>query len=114
MDFFTAGYFGYLYFPNWAFSTLLFLAAPIASTYAITLSVFVSSKVNNVMTAYQSGGVTLVPFLVIYVTGEIGLINLSDTSNILIIAGALLVAAIITYFISVKTFDRERILTQWK
>lgn len=114
IDFFTASDFGYLFFPNWAFGILILIAMPITVTYAITLSVFVSSKVNNVMAAYQSGGVTLIPFFVIYVMGEIGLIKLTNTTNIFLISGVLLVVAILMYFVSKGTFGRERILTQWR
>lgn len=114
IDLVTVGKFGYLYFPNWAFSIIMLVATPIASTYAITLSVFVSSRVDSVITAYQSGGVTLIPFLILYVMGEIGLVNLNDTTNILIISGVLIVAALVTYYVSRAMFGREEILTQWK
>lgn len=114
IDLFTHGRFGYLFFPNLSFSIMLLVAVPISSTYAITLSVFISSKVNNVMSSYQGGGLTLIPFLIIYVMGEIGFIQLDNTENILIISGALLVVAISMYFISKGTFGREKILTEWK
>lgn len=114
IDLTTVGKFGYLYFPNWAFGIVMLVATPIASTYAITLSVLISSKVDSVMTAYQSGGTTLIPFLVLYVMGEIGLVDLNDTTNILIISGVLMVAALVTYYVSRATFGREEILTHWK
>ncbi len=114
MDAFTRNSFGYLFFPNWGFTILLVTAVPLASTYAITLSVFISSKFSNVMSAYQSGGLTLVPFLALYVLGEIGLVNLEDTTNVLFISSFLLLVTILMYFISRATFGREKILTEWK
>jgi len=114
IDAFTRSAFGYLFFPNWAFGIILFVGVPMAATYAITLSVFISSKVNSVMAAYQGGGVTLIPFLVIYVMGEIGILKLDNTTNVLIISGALLLVAVVMYFISRATFSREKILTEWK
>lgn len=114
IDAFTHSYFGYYFFPNAGFSILLLVAVPAASTYAITLSVFISSKVNNVMSAYQGGGTTLIPFLILYVLGEIGLVKLYETTYVLIISGALIAIAIIMFFISRNTFGREKILTEWK
>ena len=114
IDAFTRTDFGYFFFPNWAFDIILFVGVPTAATYAITLSVFISSKVNSVMAAYQGGGVTLIPFLIIYVMGEIGVIKLDDTTDVLIISLALLFVAVIMYFISRATFSREKILTEWK
>lgn len=114
VDLTTQRYFGYFFFPNASFLVLLFVAIPASMTYAITLSVFVSSKVDNVMSAYQGGGVTLIPFLVLYVLSEIGLIKLIDTVNIAIISAGLITVAILMYFISRNTFGREKILTEWK
>jgi len=114
IDAFTRTDFGYFFFPNRAFDIILFMGVPIAATYAITLSVFISSKVNSVMAAYQGGGVTLIPFLVIYVMGEIGIVKLDDTTDVLIISLSLFLVAVIMYFISRATFSREKILTEWK
>lgn len=113
-DYFTSSSFGYSFFPNWGFTITLLTAVPLSSTYAITLSVFISSKFNNVISAYQVGGVTLIPFLALYVLSEIGLVKLEDTTNVLIIAGALLVVTVLMSFITRATFGREKIMTEWK
>lgn len=114
IDLLTKGNFGYSFFPNTSFTILLLVAVPASSTYAITLSVFISSKVSNVMSAYQGGGTTLIPFLVLYVLGEIGLVKLYETPSVLMISAGLIAIAIIMYFISRATFGREKILTEWK
>ncbi len=114
MDALTRDSFGYLYFPNLSFTILLLTAVPLSATYAVTLSVFISSKFSNVMSAYQMGGMTLVPFLALYVLGEIGLVKLQDTTTVLLIAVALLIITLIVYVISRATFGREKILTEWK
>lgn len=114
IDAFTRTDFGYYFFPNLAFDIILFVGVPMAATYSITLSVFISSKVNSVMAAYQGGGVTLIPFLIIYVMGEIGIVKLDDTTNVIIISLFLILVAVIMYFISRATFSREKILTEWK
>ena len=114
IDLLTYKDFRYYFFPNNSFTILLLVAVPAASTYAITLSVFVSSKVNNVISAYQGGGVTLIPFIILYVMGEIGIVKLYETNNVLYISLALAIIAVIMFFISRETFGREKILTEWK
>lgn len=114
IDVVTGKYFGYYFFPNTSFIILLLVAVPAAMTYAITLSIFVSSKVNNVMSAYQGGGITLVPFLALYVMGEAGIVKLDDTTNILYISLALIVIAVIMYFVSRNSFGRDKIISEWK
>jgi len=54
----------------------------------------------------------VIPFFIIYVMTEIGTITL-DIRTIGIIAGVILVADIILFFLSTKTFQREEILTKW-
>ncbi len=114
IDTFTAGDLGYAYYPNWSFTIQELVAVPTAATYAITFSVFVSSKVNGAQTAYQVGAVTMIPFFALYVMGEAGFVNLNDTTNILYISAGLLVAAVVMYYVSRAAFGREKILTQWR
>jgi hypothetical protein len=48
----------------------------------------------------------------IYVASEVGAISL-DTKTLLIISAVILIADIILFFLSTKTFQREEILTKW-
>lgn len=114
IDITTAQYFHYLFYPDLSYAVQWLIGVPIASTYGITLSVFVSSKVGSAQAAYQGGAITLIPFFVLYIMGEIGYVSLNDTTNILLISAGLLVVAVVTYFVSRATFGREKILTQWK
>jgi ABC-2 type transport system permease protein len=54
-----------------------------------------------------------IPFMVIYLAGEIGVITL-NTDNLLIISGAILIVDLALFYFSVATFRREEILTKWK
>lgn len=114
VDIFTFSKFNYYYYPNWTFVIVLVLSIPLAIMYSISFSVFVSSKVNSTQTAYQLGALSMIPFLVLYVMGEIGLVNLNSENNILVISAALLAMAVAMFFLSRATFNREKILTQWK
>ena len=84
-----------------------------AAILSIELDIIVSSRANDVRGAQQFAGLMVIPFAVIYVLGETGIIALT-TFNLLIICGILLVADIILFYISTAIFQREEILTKWK
>jgi ABC-type Na+ efflux pump permease subunit len=107
------GQLGYLYFPNWDIAIILLVAVPIASILSVEVSVLVSARVSDVRTAQQFSGIMFIPFLIIYLAGEIRVITL-DTTTLLIISAILLSFAVILFFISRSTFQREEILTKWK
>jgi ABC-2 type transport system permease protein len=113
MDSVTYGKLGYLYYPNWSFALILLVLAPLSATISVEVSVIASSRVNDVRAASQLGGIMFLPFLGIYFAGETGLVQL-DTTNLLIIAGALALVAVVLFRISTATFRREEILTKWK
>ncbi|MHB8396641.1 MAG: ABC transporter permease subunit [Thermoplasmataceae archaeon] len=113
-DIFTFRLLGYLFYPNLNFAIILLIAAPLACLYAISFSVFISGKVNDARTAYQLGVLSVLPFVLLYVLGEIGIVSLVSDTNILIISGALLLMTIVMYLISSATFKREEILLNWK
>jgi ABC-2 type transport system permease protein len=113
LDYLTYSKLGYLYYPNLSIGIILLLVIPLAEIMSIELSVIASSKVNDVRAANQLGGLMFIPFMVIYLASEIGVITLND-SNLLIIAGVLLLVDIALFSLSAKTFRREEILTKWK
>ena len=104
---------GYLYYPNWEIGVVLLLLAPLVTLLSIELNVISSSRVSDVRTAGQLGGLMFVPFMGIYVAGEIGLISL-DTNTLLIIAGVVAVLDLALFRVSTSTFQRDQILTKWK
>ncbi|MEM0161191.1 MAG: ABC transporter permease subunit [Thermoplasmata archaeon] len=113
-DLLTYNKLGYLFYPNWAFAVVMFIGVPLSIIYGVSFGVFVSAKVNSAQTAYQMGAASLIPFYVLYVMGEINLVSLTSTTNLLIISAGLLIAVIVLYFLSKTTFNREKILTEWK
>ncbi len=113
MDIFTFAKVGYLFFPNWSFVVILLLDAPLACIMSIELSVIVSSRMNDVRSAQQLAGIVLVPFLLLYILTEFGVITI-DVNTMLLIAGILALIDIGLFFASRATFQREEILTKWK
>ena len=46
--------------------------------------------------------------------GEIGIVSLVSNNNLLIIFARLLIAVVFLYFLGKTTFNKDKILTQWK
>jgi hypothetical protein len=46
--------------------------------------------------------------------GEVNIISLDDVNNILLICLGIFIAVIIVYIFNSKTFNRERIILNWK
>jgi ABC-2 type transport system permease protein len=103
---------GYLYYPNSTIA-VIFLLIPIAAILSIELSVIASSRVSDVRSANSIGGLMFIPFMIIYLAGEIGVITL-NTDNLLIISSVFLIVDLALFYFSVATFRREEILTKWK
>ena len=114
MDLATEGKLGYYYFPDWNSAVVLLLLLPLNLLMSVQFNVIISSRVTDVRAGQQLGALTIVPFIGLYVAGELNLINLGDTSNLLIIAGALVLVDVLLFFVSTATFRREEILTKWK
>jgi ABC-type Na+ efflux pump permease subunit len=114
MDTLTRSSIGYFYFPNTAFDIALFAAAPAASIFSTAFGVLSSSRVTTIQSAQSLSVVPLIPLIIIYLTGELDLINLNDTSILAYVAIGLAVAAAIVFQVSTAVFDREEILTRWK
>lgn len=109
----TYGILGYLYFPNWDMGIILLLLAPLASILSIELDIIISSRVNDVRTAQQMGGIVALPFVGIYALGEANAVPL-HVGNLLIISAIVLIVDAVLFYISRATFRREEIFTKWK
>ena len=113
MDLVTQGTLGYYFFPNWNAGIVLFLMVPLAVTMSVEWNVIVSARVSDVRVAQQIGLLLIIPFGGIYVGGELNLIGLGITSNLLIIAGILFLVDLLLLYVARATFRREEILTKW-
>ena len=114
MDLVTQGTLGYYFFPNWNAAIVLFLMVPLAAMTSVEWNVIISARVSDVRVAQQIGILLVLPFGGIYVAGELDLIPLGSSSNLLIIAGILLVVDLLLLYVAKATFRREEILTKWK
>jgi len=103
---------GYLYYPNWDMGIILLLA-PLVLLLSIELNIITSSRVSDVRSASQLGGLMFLPIIGIYLASEIGVVTL-DTNALMIIGGVIAVLDLAMFRISTSVFQREQILTKWK
>ena len=114
VDLVTQDTLGYLYFPNWNEGIVLFVMVPIAAMMSVEWNIIISSRVSDVRIAQQVGALLVLPLGLIYVAGEVRLVDLGDTTNLLIISGILAAVAVLFLPIARATFSREQILTKWR
>jgi ABC-2 type transport system permease protein len=114
MDVVTFRILGYYFFPSWNAAIVLFLTVPLATIMSVEWNVIVSSRVSDVRVAAQIGILPILPFAGVYVGGELNIIQLGSTSNLLIIAGIILAVDTLLLLVARQTFRREEILTKWK
>jgi ABC-2 type transport system permease protein len=114
MDVVTRSKLGYYYFPNWNTGLTLFLLAPLAVLLSVQVNVIVSSRISDVRASQQLGILSVLPFMGLYVSGELNIVDLGSTTNLLIVAAIVLVVDVLLFFVSKATFRREEILTRWK
>ncbi len=114
IDLVTRDTLGYLFFPNWNEGIVLFVMVPIAAIMSVEWNVIISARVSDVRIAQQLGALLALPLGGIYVSGEINLIPLGDTMNLLIISGVMAAIDVLFLPLARATFRREQILTKWR
>jgi ABC-2 type transport system permease protein len=113
IDIITHQQLGYFFYPNWDAAAFLLLAVPLACVFSVEMNVIVSSRVSDVRTANQFGGLMAIPFGALYVLGEINVVTL-NANTMLIVSAVLLPLNILLFFVSRSIFRRDQILTEWK
>ncbi|MGC8817153.1 MAG: ABC transporter permease subunit [Candidatus Hadarchaeum sp.] len=113
VDLLTFPLFGFLLLPNLISLTILFIYCPLIAILSVSVSVFISSKVNDVRAAMQLSGVTTVPVLGFYFLFLGGFLRL-DWVELALFAALLIFADLGLIYLSKRTFQREEILTKWK
>ena len=112
MDHFTQGVLGYLYYPNWHMGIIL-LVVPLASLLSVEINIIISARMTDARSAQQLGTLLILPFIGLYLASELEIFPFTDT-NLLILAGVLVLIDLAFFFVSKATFQREEILTRWK
>jgi ABC-2 type transport system permease protein len=104
---------GYLLYPDAQIVVLLVVLAPLASLFAIEISVVISAKATDVRSAQQLSGVLFFPFILLYLLAEIGVLVL-DAPHLVLVAAVIGLVDLALFSIARRTFHRDEILTRWK
>ena len=89
------------------------VVGPLMAVLAITVSIMVSSRVNDPRVAEQLSMVVIVPLLLVFF-GQIGGVILISRKFVLISAVVLTILDGLLLYLSARLFQRETILTRWK
>lgn len=111
VDAITYGRLGYFLFPNFLTLIQMFFLVPVVGLLGTFASLLVSSRVKDVRSAQQLSTLVVLPVLILvyiplFAAGEALLVNVA-------LGIALLAAAVGVFFLSVKAFRRENVLTSW-
>lgn len=92
---------------------VIFALSPLISIFSVTVTMAISSRVNDTRAAYQLSSFALLPILVplIFYSTRKALISLSVIG---LEAGIVLVVDIGMLYLGIKIFKREEILTRWR
>ena len=105
--------FNYILIPDIRWTIIIGVLAPLFCLLSITTNVLISSKVNDVRSAQQIGGLIVVPLILIIIFSTMGIVVLDI--YLLILIGTLLgILNIIMGYVALKLFRRDTILTEWK
>ena len=97
--------------PMWMVA--IFIVGPLMSLMAVSAAVLISSRVTDPRAAEQLSAFVILPVMLLLIGQSMGLI-LVDARMILLLAVVVLVLHVVLVMMSVKLFQRETILTQWK
>ncbi|PIE81668.1 MAG: hypothetical protein CSA11_03190 [Chloroflexi bacterium] len=97
--------------PMWLMA--IFIVGPLMSLMAVGAAVLISSRVSDPRAAEQMSAFVILPVMLLLMGQSMGFI-LVDARTILLLGMVVLVIDVILIGMSVKLFQREKILTQWK
>jgi ABC-2 type transport system permease protein len=95
---------------SWLFTVLVLV--PLLCFLSNTVTVLVSSRVNDSRVAQQLSALLVIPFLGLVVLQFAGLVFLGPLFDLLLASGVALVDVLL-FALAVRLFDRERILSRW-
>lgn len=97
--------------PYWAI--VMGVVTPLACILSFEANVIISSRVNDIKAAQQTGGFIILPIILLMILASTNT-SISNTLLALGMSDALAIADIALFFLSKATFEREKILTKWK
>lgn len=106
----TIDIFGHIWYPPLVVDIAVFLIAPLYAFLGMTLVIWGSSRVSTVRDASNFAGILIIPVLIFIISIMVGTIVINYL-YLLLVAIILFLLDIAAFYISYKTFDRERLIT---
>ncbi|MFQ5399858.1 MAG: ABC transporter permease subunit [Anaerolineae bacterium] len=103
--------FSHMIEPVWLIA--IFAVSPLLTLMSVSVAIMVSSRASDPRMAEQLSAVVILPIILLIAGQSVGYILL-DQQLILIIGAAVALLDIVLVYLSVRTFQRETILTRWK
>jgi len=100
-----------LFDPVWMIA--IFVVGPLLSLFGVSISVMISSRVNDPRVAEQISGIFVLPVLGLFIGQMTGLILLNERF-ILWMAAVLVILDAVLFSFAIQVFQRETILSRWK
>ncbi|WP_420644144.1 ABC transporter permease subunit [Candidatus Leptofilum sp.] len=97
--------------PMWLLA--VFLVGPLLAVLAVCAAMMISSRVSDPRTAEQLSGAVMLPIILLVMGQSFGVFLLSS-ELVLVTAVVLIILDAILFYLTVKMFQRETILTRWK
>jgi ABC-2 type transport system permease protein len=101
----------YVFSPIWVLA--IFVVGPLMTFTAVSIAIMVSAHVTDPRVAEQLSGLVVLPIILLLVGQSVGWIVISQ-EMIYLIGVIVLILDVVLGFITIKSFQRETILTQWK
>jgi ABC-2 type transport system permease protein len=97
--------------PIWLIA--VFVVGPLLTVFAVCVAIMVSSRVTDPRVAEQLAGVIVLPLILVLTGQSIGFFLLNRTM-VVVAAAVIVLLDVGLVYLTVKTFERENILTRWK
>lgn len=104
---------GYFILPNDIWLVGVFMVAPLFCILSVLINVIISSKVTDVRSSQQIGGVVVLPAIAFFIVALAGIVALSAV-NMAAFAAAILALDLVVLGLALRSFRREDILVRWR
>jgi ABC-type Na+ efflux pump permease subunit len=103
---------GYIFFPNWMWVALVIWVAPAVAGLGLVVMVFVSVRAQGFQDAYQTGGMVVLPVLLLMV-GQISGVMYFSLGVVLFVGLVIWLLDLVLLWFASKSFRRGELMTKF-
>jgi hypothetical protein len=103
---------GHVFFPNWMWIALVFWVTPAVAGLGLVVMVFVSVRAQGFQDAYQTGGLVVLPVLLLMV-GQISGVMYFSLGIVLLVGLVIWLLDIVLLWFASKSFRRGELMTKF-